>query len=189
MTIVPTVKFNGDAYSDVFSTLINQGIVIVQGTITSELAMSVNAQLLYLDSQGTGPIEMYIDSPGGSISAGLSIIDMMGRIKREVRTICCGQAASMGAVIFSSGAPGERFMLAHSECMIHQPRTTGLEGGNESDIRIVADYITRKKEELIDILAQNCNQARETVRKEIECDNYMTAEESVAFGLADKILN
>jgi ATP-dependent Clp protease protease subunit len=183
--IIPTVKFNGEAYSDIFSTLLNQGIVIVQGPITSELAMSVNAQLLYLDSQGTGPIEMYIDSPGGSISAGLSIIDMMGRIKREVRTICCGQAASMGAVIFSSGA--QRFMLPHSECMIHQP-STGFEG-KESDIRIVADYITRKKEELIDILAQNCNQARETVRKEIECDNYMTAEESVAFGLADKILN
>ncbi len=186
-TIIPTIKRDGAAYTDIYSGLLDQRIVMLQGPITSEMAMNVNAQLLYLDSQDTAPIDMYIDSPGGSISAGLSITDVMNRVKSNVRTICCGQAASMGAVIFSAGAPGQRFMLPHSECMIHQP-STGFEG-KESDIRIVADYISRKKEELIDILSENCHRDREDVRKDIESDNYMTAEESVAYGLADKILD
>ena len=187
MSLVPIIKRDGAAYTDIYSGLLDQRIVILQGPITSEMAMNVIAQLLYLDSQDTAPIDMYIDSPGGSVSSGLSVIDVMERVKSKVRTICCGQAASMAAVIFSAGAPGERFMLPHSECMIHQP-STGFEG-KESDIRIVADHISRKKEELIDILAKNCNRDREAVRKDIESDNYMSAEESVAYGLADKILD
>ncbi len=187
MNIIPTVKLNnGEAYSDIFSTLLEQRIVMVQGPITSELAMTVNGQMLYLESKSGDPIEMYIDSPGGSISAGLSIIDMMNHIKPEVITICCGQAASMGAVIFSAGAKGKRYMLPHSECMIHQP-STGFEG-KESDIRIIADYISHKKKELVDILSENCGQDCEKVEKDIESDNFMNAEESVEYGLADKIL-
>ena len=187
MNIIPTVKLNnGEAYSDIFSTLLDQRNVMLQGLITSELAMTVNAQFLYLASKSDDPIELYIDSPGGSVTAGLSIIDMMNHIKPEVITICCGTAASMGAVIFSAGARGKRYMLPHSECMIHQP-STGFEG-KESDIRIIADYISRKKRELVDILSANCRQDRKKVEKDIESDKYMTAAESVEYGIADTIL-
>ncbi len=187
MNIIPTVKINEDVRSDIFSTLLDQRNVIVQGPITSETAMLVNAQLLYLASKGSDPIEMYIDSPGGSVAAGLSIIDMMIHIAPEVKTVCCGLAASMGAVIFAAGAKGKRFMLPHSECMIHQP-SAGFEG-KESDIRIVADHIARKKGELVEILAACCNQPKEKVEKDIEADNFMNAEESVEYGLADKVLD
>ncbi|MCR5388808.1 MAG: ATP-dependent Clp protease proteolytic subunit [Lachnospiraceae bacterium] len=188
MNFIPTVKLNdSEIYSDIFSTLLEQRNVMVQGPITSELAMTVNSQLLYLASKSNEPIEMYIDSPGGSVSAGLSIIDIMNHIKPDVITICCGNAASMGAVIFSAGAQGKRYMLPHSECMIHQP-STGFEG-KESDIRIVADNISRKKQILIDILSKNCHQDREKVEKDIEYDKYMTASECVEYGIADKILD
>ncbi len=188
MNIIPSVKMTGeDVYGDIFSTLLEQRNIMVQGTINSEVAMIVNAQLLYLASKSDDPIELYIDSPGGSVSAGLSIIDMMNHIKPEVITICCGVAASMGAVLLSAGAPGKRYMLTHSECMIHQP-STGFEG-KESDIRIVAEHISRTKKELVDLLAQNCHQSRKKVEKDIETDNWMTAAECVEYGLADRILD
>ncbi|MCR4721346.1 MAG: ATP-dependent Clp protease proteolytic subunit [Lachnospiraceae bacterium] len=188
MRNIPMVRnTSGEYCEDIFSELLGQRNVMLQGPITSEHAAVINAELLYLASLSDDPIEMYIDSPGGSISAGLSIIDMMNHIKPEVATICCGEAASMGAVIFSAGARGKRYMFPHSECMIHQP-TTGFEG-KESDIRIIANYISRKKEELIEILSKNCHQEREKVEKDIESDNYMNASESVAYGLADRILD
>ena len=159
---------------------------MLQGPITSETAMLINAQLLFLASKGNEDIEMYIDSPGGSVSAGLSIIDTMNHIKPDVATICNGIAASMGAVILSSGAQGKRYMFPHSECMIHQP-STGVEG-KESDIRIVAEHIARTKRELINILSANCRQEIEKVVKDIESDYYMDALESVSYGIADSIL-
>ncbi|MBP5331071.1 MAG: ATP-dependent Clp protease proteolytic subunit, partial [Lachnospiraceae bacterium] len=122
-----------------------------------------------------------------SVSAGMSIIDVMNHTKCDVVTVCSGIAASMGAVIFSSGTPGKRYMLKHSEVLIHQP--SGAFEGKESDIRIMADHISRKKRELIDVLAANCKQPTEKIEKDIEADYYMDAAESVAYGIADKILD
>lgn len=186
MISIPTVKVNSESYGDIFSKLYNHRIIMLNGPVTSELAMNINAQLLNLASESDETIEMYIDTPGGSVSAGLSIIDMMNHIDADVATICCGQAASMGAVILASGAKGQRYMLKHSECMIHQP-CCGAEG-RESDIRIVADHITRLKDELIDILTETSGKSRKKIEKDIESDYYMTAEECVEYGIADRVL-
>ena len=187
MNLIPNVKMNKEIYGDIFSTLLEQRNVMVQGPITSDLACVVNAQLLYLASKSDDPIEIYIDSPGGSVLAGLAIIDMMSHVKSEIATIVCGQAASMGAVIFSAGTPGKRFMLTHSQCMVHQPYT-GFEG-KESDIRLVYEHISYLKNELIEILAQNCHRSLDEVEKDIENDRWMNADDCIAYGLADKILD
>ncbi len=185
MNIIPTVT-SGDRTYDIVSTLLDQRIIMLQGPITSETAMLINAQLLFLASKGDEDIEMYIDSPGGSVSAGLSIIDTMNHIKPDVATICNGIAASMGAIILSSGARGKRYMFPHSECMIHQP-STGVEG-KESDIRIIAEHIAQEKDKLIDILSENCSQTRDKIARDIESDYYMNAIECVNYGLADRKL-
>ncbi len=185
--IIPTVKMSAGIYADIFSALLEQRIVLLQGEITDDLALTVNAQLLYLASQSADPIELYIDSPGGSVSAGLSIIDMMHRIKPDVYTIVSGSAASMGAVIFSAGAPGKRFLFPHAECMIHSP-SSGFEG-NVSDFQNMADHMVRTKNVLVDLLSQYCQQPQEKISKDIERSDYwLSASEAVEYGLADKII-
>ncbi len=186
MNSIPSIV-NGEVFCDIFSAMLKSRSIYLEGEINSQIAASINAQLLYLDSIGDEDIEMHIDSPGGSISAGMAILDTMNYIKADVATICSGTAASMAAVIFAGGAKGKRYILPHSEVMIHQP-STGFEISKASDIKIIADHIAAKKRELIDVLSENCGQPREQVEKDIESDHYMNAEEAVKYGIADKIL-
>ncbi len=186
MNSIPSIV-NGEVFCDIFSAMLKSRSIYLEGEINSQIAASINAQLLYLDSIGDEDIEMHIDSPGGSISAGMAILDTMNYIKADVATICSGTAASMAAVIFAGGAKGKRYILPHSEVMIHQP-TTGFEISKASDIKIIADHIAAKKRELINVLSENSGQPREQVEKDIESDHYMNAEEAVKYGIADKIL-
>jgi ATP-dependent Clp protease protease subunit len=186
MNSIPSIV-NGEVFCDIFSAMLKSRSIYLEGEINSQIAASINAQLLYLDSIGDEDIEMHIDSPGGSISAGMAILDTMNYIKADVATICSGTAASMAAVIFAGGAKGKRYILPHSEVMIHQP-STGFEISKASDIKIIADHIAAKKRELINVLSENSGQPREQVEKDIESDHYMNAEEAVKYGIADKIL-
>ncbi len=184
--VIPSIQ-NGNVYSDVFSIQLENRIINIVGEINSSTAAVIKAELFHLASIGDEDIEMHIDSPGGSVSAGMAILDTMNYIKPDVVTICSGFAASMAAVIFSGGAKGKRYILPHSEVMIHQP-STGFEVSKASDIKIIADHISAKKRELIEVLAENCGQSREQVEKDIESDHYMNSEEAVKYGIADKIL-
>ena len=184
--VIPSIK-NGEVYSDVVSAQLGDRIISVVEEINSQNAAVIKAELLHLASISDDDIEMHIDSPGGSVSAGMAILDTMNYIKPDVVTICSGIAASMAAVIFSGGAKGKRYILPHSEVMIHQP-STGFEVSKASDIKIIADHISAKKRELIDVLAENCGQSKEQLEKDIESDHYMNAEEAVKYGIADKIL-
>ncbi len=185
MNIIPSI-LNGEGYRDIFSAMLANRVVFLEGEITSETAAVIKAQLLYLSSTGDEDIEMHVSSPGGSVSAGLEIIDVMNYIKPDVVTICSGIAASMAAVLLSAGTKGKRHILPHAEIMIHQP--SGGFDGKASDIRIVADHISEKKRELIDILSETTGQSKKQIEKDIESDHYMNAEESVKYNIVDKIL-
>lgn len=176
----------GERSYDIYSRLLEDRIIFLTGEISDATANTVVAQLIYLEGKDANKdISLYINSPGGSVSAGMAIYDTMQYIKCDVSTICVGLAASMGAILLSSGTNGKRYALPNSEVMIHQPM--GGAQGQASDIAIVAANIIRTKKKLIKILSDNSGQTVEKVAKDSDRDYYMTAEEAVKYGLVDKI--
>ena len=178
----------GERSYDIYSRLLNDRIVVLSDEVNDQTASLVIAQLLYLESQdSTKDISLYINSPGGSVSAGLAIYDTMNYIKCDVSTICIGMAASMGAFLLSSGAKGKRIALPNSEVMIHQP--LGQAQGQATDILIRADHIKRTRENLNSILAKNTGKPIEIIAQDTERDNFMTAQQALEYGLIDKVID
>ena len=190
MALVPYVieqTGRGERSYDIFSRLLNDRIIVLSDEVNDATASLVVAQLLYLESQdATKDISLYINSPGGSVTAGMAIFDTMRYIKCDVSTICMGLAASMGAFLLSSGAKGKRFALPHSEIMIHQP--LGAAQGQATEILIRADHIKRTRSTLNEILAANTGRSLEEIERDTERDNFMTAEQALEYGLIDKII-
>ncbi len=177
---------NGERAYDIYSRLLKDRIIFITGEIDDALANTVVAQMIYLEAKdSTKDISLYINSPGGSVSAGFAIYDTMNYIKCDVSTICIGMAASMGAFLLSSGAKGKRFVLPNSEIMIHQP--LGGARGQATEIQIIANQIQKTKEKLTKILAKNSGQPYEKVLADCDRDNYMSAEEALEYGIVDKI--
>ncbi len=189
MALIPMVveqTDRGERSYDIYSKLLEERIVFITGEINDALADTVVAQLLYLEAKdATKDIDVYINSPGGSVTAGLAIYDTMNFIKCGVSTICIGMAASMAAFLLSSGEKGKRFALPSSEIMIHQP--LGGAQGQASDIKIQAEHILRTKKKLNEILAANTGKPYEQIEIDTDRDNYLTATEAVEYGLIDKI--
>ena len=188
-SVVPNVVAHtnkGERSYDIYSRLLEDRIIFLTGEINDAVADTVVAQLIYLEGKDPNKdICLYINSPGGSVTAGLAIYDTMNYIKCDVSTICIGLAASMGAFLLSSGAKGKRYALPNSEVMIHQP--LGGAQGQASDIKIQADHIIRTKERLNNILAKNTGKPYEIGEKDPDRDNYLTAEEAKEYGLIDEI--
>ncbi len=181
---------NGERSMDIYSRLLEDRIVVLHGEVNSGSANVIVAQLLYLSAKDrNAPITMYIDSPGGSVTAGLSIVDTMNYINPPVHTICTGLAASMGAVIFSCGEKGSRLILPHAQVLIHQPLISG-EGltGQCSDIKIHAEHIIETRETLESLLSESTGRNKEEIHSACERDNYFSAQAAVDFGLCDKII-
>ena len=177
----------GERSYDIFSRLLNDRIIFLSDEVNDATASLVVAQLLYLEAQDPDKdISFYINSPGGSVTAGMAIYDTMNFVKCDVSTICVGMAASMGAFLLSAGTKGKRFALPNSEIMIHQP--LGGFRGQASDIKIHADMILRTKERLNRILAENTGKTYEQVCLDTDRDNFLTAEEALKYGLIDKIM-
>ncbi|MBO5851170.1 MAG: ATP-dependent Clp endopeptidase proteolytic subunit ClpP [Clostridia bacterium] len=189
MALIPMVveqTNKGERSYDIYSRLLEDRIIMLSGEIDDAVANTVVAQLLYLEGKDQDKdICLYINSPGGSVSAGLAIYDTMNYIKCDVSTICIGLAASMGAFLLSSGKKGKRFSLPNSEIMIHQP--LGGVKGQASDIKIQAEQILKIKNKLNKILAENTGKTVEEVEKDTDRDNYLSAEEALDYGIIDKI--
>ena len=178
----------GERSYDIFSRLLNDRIIFLSDEVNDATASLVVAQLLFLESQDPDKdIAFYINSPGGSVTAGMAIYDTMNFIKCDVSTICIGMAASMGAFLLSAGTKGKRYALPNSEIMIHQP--LGGARGQATDIKIQADLILRTRDRLNRILAANTGKSVEEIARDTERDNYMTAEEALNYGLIDKIFD
>ena len=176
----------GERSYDIYSRLLNERIVFLGEQIDDSVANTVVAQLLHLESVDPDKdISLYINSPGGSVTAGLAILDTMNFIKCDVSTVCIGCCASMAAVLLSSGAKGKRYCLPNSMVLIHQP--SGGAQGQQTEIAIVADFMLKTRKRLNEILAKNTGQDVEVIQRDTERDNYMTAEEALAYGLGDKI--
>ena len=190
MALVPTVieqTNRGERAYDIYSRLLNDRIVFLADEVNDVTASLVVAQLLFLESQDPDKdISLYINSPGGSVSAGMSIYDTMNFIKCDVSTICIGMAASMGAFLLSSGAKGKRLALPNSEIMIHQP--LGGTQGQATDIKIHAEHILRTRDNLNSILAKNTGRSLEEIARDTERDNFMTAAQACEYGLIDKVI-
>ena len=190
MALVPVVveqTSRGERSYDIYSRLLNDRIIVLSDEVNDATASLVVAQMLFLESQDSEKdISFYINSPGGSVTAGMAIYDTMQYIKCDVSTICMGMAASMGAFLLSSGAKGKRYVLPNAEVMIHQP--SGGAKGQATDIKIVADHILRTKAKLNKILAENTGKPIEVIAADTERDNFMTAEEALEYGLVDKIM-
>jgi ATP-dependent Clp protease protease subunit len=188
--LIPTVieKTNlGERAYDIYSRLLKENIIFLGGPIDDHVANIVIAQLLFLQSEDPKKdINLYVNSPGGSVSAGLAIVDTMNHVKNNVSTTCVGIAASMGAVILSAGAKGKRFALQNSEVMIHQP-LGGIEG-QASDIEITAKHILRTRDTLNKILATNTGQTIAKIEKDVDRDFFMSAEEAKKYGIIDKVV-
>ena len=189
MALIPMVveqTDRGERSYDIYSKLLEERIIFITGEINDSLANTVVAQLLYLEAKdSTKDIDVYINSPGGSVTAGLAIYDTMNFIKCGVSTICIGMAASMAAFLLSSGEKGKRFALPSSEIMIHQP--LGGAQGQASDIKIQAEHILSIKKRLNEILAKNTGKPVEQIEIDTDRDNYLTAEDALSYGLIDKI--
>ena len=187
--LVPTViqKTNdGDRAYDIYSRMLKDRVIFLDSEVTDQSASIIVAQLLFLEAEDPSKdIYLYINSPGGSISAGMAIHDTMKYIKPDVSTICIGLAASMGAFLLSAGAKGKRYCLPNSEVMIHQP--LGGSNGQATEIEIAAKHILHLKEKLNSMLAEYCNKSYEEVAAATDRDNWLTAEEALAFGLIDEI--
>ena len=191
MALVPYVveqTGRGERSYDIFSRLLNDRIIVLSDEVNDATASLVVAQLLYLEGQDSEKdISLYINSPGGSVTAGLAIYDTMQYIKCDVSTICMGMAASMGAFLLSSGAKGKRYALPNSEIMIHQP--SGGAQGQASDIKITADHSLRTRDKLNKILAENTGKPVEQIAIDTERDNFMSAHEALEYGLIDKVFD
>lgn len=189
--LIPTViekTYQGERAFDIYSRLLKDRVIFLGTGIDSTVANVIIAQLLFLENEDPSKdITMYINSPGGHVTAGLAIYDTMQYIKPDVSTVCLGMAASMGAVLMAGGAKGKRFVLPNSEIMIHQP--LGGTEGQASDIRIHADHIIKTKGRLNSILAHHCGQPLKTIDKDTDRDFFMDAEESVKYGIVDKIID
>ena len=185
-TVIEKSQFGERAY-DIYSRLLKERIVFLGGVIDSDTATIVVAQLLFLESEDPKKdIFLYINSPGGHVTAGLAILDTMNHIKPDVNTVCVGHAASMGAVLLSAGKKGKRFILPNAEVMIHQP-LGGVEG-QASDIEITAKQILKTRDRLTKILANNSGQKMDKVAKDVDRDYWMDAEESKKYGIIDEIM-
>ena len=177
---------SGERSYDLYSRLLEDRIIFLSGEIDDALANTVVAQLIYLEGKDPGKdISLYINSPGGSVSAGMAIYDTMNYIKCDVSTICIGLAASMGAFLLAAGQKGKRYALPNSEIMIHQP--LGGAQGQASDIKIQADHILKIKSKMTSILAENTGRSYEEIARDTDRDNYLTAEEAMQYGLIDKV--
>ncbi|MCL1798330.1 MAG: ATP-dependent Clp endopeptidase proteolytic subunit ClpP [Eggerthellaceae bacterium] len=176
----------GERSYDIYSRLLNERIIFLGEAVDDHVANSVVAQLLHLESADPDKdISLYINSPGGSVTAGLAILDTMNFIKSDVSTICLGQCASMGAVLLAAGAKGKRIALPNSMILIHQP--SGGAQGQQTEIAIVADFMLKTRQRLNTILADTTGQTLERIQEDTERDRYMTAEEALEYGLIDKI--
>lgn len=179
----------GERAYDIYSRLLKERIVFMVGPVTDDTANLVVAQLLFLESENPDKdISLYINSPGGVITAGMSIYDTMNFIKPDVSTLCLGQAASMGAVLLAAGAPGKRFALPNSRIMIHQPLISGGLGGQASDIEIHAKELLRAKEKLNTLLAGHCKRDVADLIRDTDRDNFMSADEAQQYGLIDQVI-
>ena len=190
MSLVPYViesTSRGERSYDIFSRLLKERIVFLGEEVTDVSASLIVAQLLFLESEDPNKdIHLYINSPGGSVTAGMAIYDTMNYIKCDVSTICVGMAASMGAFLLSGGTKGKRLALPNAEIMIHQP--SGGARGQATEIQIVAENILRTKKKLNEILAANTGQPYEVIERDTDRDNYMTAEEALKYGLIDRVI-
>ena len=190
MSLVPYVieqTSRGERSYDIYSRLLKDRIIFLGEEVTDVSANIIVAQLLFLEADDPNKdIQLYINSPGGSVTAGMAIYDTMQYIKCDVSTICLGMAASMGAFLLAGGAKGKRFALPHSTIMIHQP--SGGAQGQATEIQIVADHIAQTKRTLNELLAANTGQPIEVVERDTDRDNYMTAEEAKAYGLIDGVV-
>ena len=192
MSLVPYVveqTSRGERSYDIFSRLLNDRIIMLSDEVNDATASLVVAQLLYLEGQDPDKdISLYINSPGGSITAGFAIYDTMQYIKCDVSTICFGLAASMGAFLLAAGAKGKRLALPNAEIMIHQPLIGGGLSGQATDIKIHADHLVRTRTKLNRILSERTGQTIETIERDTERDNFMTAQEAAAYGLIDSVI-
>lgn len=189
MSLVPTViekNNNGERVYDIYSRLLKDRIIILCGEIDDMNSNTVVAELLYLDSINNNDISIYINSPGGSVTAGMAIYDTINFIKSDVSTICIGMAASMAAFLLSSGTKGKRFCLPNSEVMIHQP--LGGAQGQATEIKIAAERILKLKDKLNKMLANNTGKDLKTIENDTERDYFLSAQEALEYGLVDKIL-
>lgn len=189
MSLVPMVvdkEASGERSYDIFSRLLKNRIILLSGEIDDILANSVVAQLLYLDSLNHDDISLYINSPGGSVTAGMAIYDTMNFVKSDVSTICLGMAASMAAFLLSSGEKKKRYILPNAEVMIHQP--LGGAQGQATEIKIAAEHILKLRDKLNHILAENTGQKIADIQKDTERDNFMDSKEALEYGIVDKII-
>lgn len=190
MSLVPYViesTSKGERSYDIYSRLLKDRIIFLGEEVNDVTASLVVAQLLFLESEDPGKdINLYINSPGGSVTAGMAIYDTMNFIKCDVSTVCMGMAASMGAFLLAGGAKGKRFALPNAEVMIHQP--SGGAQGQATEIQIVAEKILKTKQKLNEILAANTGQPIEVVERDTDRDNYMTAQQAIAYGLIDSVI-
>ena len=178
---------SGERSYDIYSRLLQDRIIMLSNEVNDDVASLIVSQLLFLESQDPAKdISLYINSPGGSVSAGFAIYDTMNYVKCDVSTICMGLAASMGAFLLSGGKKGKRYALPNAEIMIHQP--SGGARGQETEIRIVAEQILKTRERLNRILSENTGQPLDVIARDTERDNYMTAEEAKEYGLIDEII-
>ena len=191
MSLVPYVieqTSRGERSYDIYSRLLKERIIFLDGEVNDASASVIVAQLLFLEAEDPNKdIHLYINSPGGSVTAGMAIYDTMNYINCAVSTICIGMAASMGAFLLSSGAKGKRYALPNAEVMIHQP--SGGAQGQATEIKIVAEHILRTRSKLNNILAANTNQPLEVIERDTERDYYMSADEAAAYGLIDTVIS
>ena len=192
-TLIPTVieqSGRGERAFDIYSRLLKERIIFLIGPVNDHTANLVVAQMLFLESENPDKdIFFYINSPGGSVTAGMSVFDTMNFIKPDVSTLCLGQAASMGAFLLSAGAKGKRFALPNSRVMIHQPLISGGLGGQASDIEIHAKELLKLKAKLNQLLAEHCGRTLDELERDTDRDNFMSAEEAQAYGLIDQVLS
>lgn len=190
MNLIPTVieqSSRGERAYDIYSRLLKDRIIMLSGQVTDDLANSIIAQLLFLDAQDSEKdIYLYINSPGGSVTAGMAIYDTMNFVKADVQTIVMGMAASMGSFLLTAGTKGKRFALPNAEIMIHQP--LGGAQGQATEIEIAARHILQTRERLNKILAERTGQPLEVIEKDTDRDNYMTAEQAKAYGSIDEVM-
>lgn len=190
MSLVPYViesTSRGERSYDIFSRLLKERIIFLGEEVTDTSASLIVAQLLFLESEDPNKdIHLYINSPGGSVTAGMAIYDTMNYIKCDVSTMCIGMAASMGAFLLAGGAKGKRLILPNAEVMIHQP--SGGAQGQATEIQIVAEKILQTKKKLNEILAANTGQPYEVIERDTDRDNYMTAQEAMEYGLVDRVI-
>jgi ATP-dependent Clp protease protease subunit len=179
----------GDVYMDVFTRLLKDNIVFIEGPIVDQLANDVVAQLLYLESEDPErDISLYINSPGGSVTAGMAIYDTMQFIRPDIVTICLGQCASFAALLLAAGTKGKRFALPNSRILIHQPHVMGGVGGQATDIKIYAEEIIRIREVTSQILAKHTGQTFENIERDVERDRHMSAMQAKEYGLIDEVI-